>query len=192
MTWIQTFDGRAFDLADPQPTGIDPVALATCLGRLVRFAGHTRQAYTVAQHSVLVSRFVRRPELRLPALLHDAHEAYSGFGDVSRPAKQLDAAVAAWLDAHERRIDAAIAARFGFDPILFRHPEVKEADLIALATEARDLLGPPPRAWDRLPPPDPRHIDPWKERRASSEFLVLLRMLTNTCPDYERNTTWTK
>lgn len=90
MTWIQTWDGKAFDLLDPSAADVDPVTIAVCLSRMVRFNGHTKKPYTIAQHSCIVCDLVQPEGLKLAALLHDAHECYSGFGDVCRPAKGID------------------------------------------------------------------------------------------------------
>ncbi|MFA5911874.1 MAG: hypothetical protein WC815_24105, partial [Vicinamibacterales bacterium] len=87
--------------------------------------------------------------IRFAALLHDAHEAYNGFGDVCRPAKEM----APQVDQVNERIDAAIAEAMGFDRVLFHHDAIKRADGIMLATEARDLMESPPKPWIELPPP---------------------------------------
>lgn len=86
MTWIQTLEGRDFDLLSPDYRHIDPNTLAVCLARTCRFKGHCREFYSVAQHSLLVESLMVDDSLRLPALLHDAHEIYDGFGDIARPA----------------------------------------------------------------------------------------------------------
>lgn len=70
------------DLLNPDYQTIDPLAIARRLSRLCRFAGGTREFYSVAQHSVLVSDYVS-PEARPYALLHDAHEAF--IGDFTAP-----------------------------------------------------------------------------------------------------------
>lgn len=129
--WIQTASGRRFDLIVPTPSMIDVSDIATALSNICRFTGHVREFYSVAQHSVAVSYLV--PEtLALPALLHDAAEAY--VGDVSRPLKQL-------LPDYrqvEARVWAAVAMAFDIDREL--DPAIKRADTIALLTERRDLL----------------------------------------------------
>ena len=85
MTWIQTFSGKKFSLIDPQPEDVDIGDIVAALCKLVRFTGHCRGMYTVAQHSVHVADLVPS-ELCYAALLHDAPEAY--YGDFSRPLKQ--------------------------------------------------------------------------------------------------------
>jgi hypothetical protein len=56
---------------------------------------------------------------------------------------------------------------------------VKEADLIVLATEKRDLLGPPPRLWRDLPPPLPKTLVPYSSPRwACRQFLMRFTELT--------------
>lgn len=154
MTWIQTLDGKAFDLLRPDPKVIDPHVLAVVLSRICRFGGHCIAYYSVAQHSWLVESIVTEddPELRLAALLHDAHEAYWGLGDVLRPAKVMMGG-SQMLEAHCEAVNDAIATRFGFDPVLFGHPSIKHADNVLLATEARDLMEPHPQPWAPLPEP---------------------------------------
>lgn len=129
--WIRTVSGKRVTLAHPDPASICIEDIATGLANLSRFNGQTEPAYTVAQHSVWVSHQVPQ-EHALQALLHDAPEAY--IGDLNSPAKQL---------CHdyrrlEERLNAVIMPLFGL-PVQ-HHPEVKKADLIALATEKRDLM----------------------------------------------------
>ena len=202
MTWIQTFKGHKFNLHGPDPKLIDPEELATVLSRICRFGGHCAKFYSVAQHSVLVCDLLERPRceiehhtpcrdrgdyicpackqyesLKLPALLHDAHEAYWGFGDVCRPAKQLTPEVHRQLKKHATSMDKAIATRFGFYAALFKHDSVTYADNKALATEARDLMEAPPCPWEALPPPDKSKIKPWTMKFARDMFLRRLNEL---------------
>lgn len=177
MTWIQTLGGKRFNLDNPNADAIDPEDLAMCLARKCRFGGHCREFYSVAQHSVLVSDLVLSGTLALPAMLHDAHEAYTGFGDVLRPAKYLDESVARFIKGHEGRVNDAIAKRFGFDSALFQNPAIKYADDQALATEARDVMAEPPCPWDQLPPPHEVRIKPWSINRSYTEFMRRLDKL---------------
>ena len=140
MTVITLFDGSAMDLADPSNAPVDVNVLALVLSRLARFNGHTRQFYSVAQHSVFVSHLVP-DDHALAGLLHDAAEAY--VGDIASPLKRLLGRTIEDLE----------------DEILFRvcdvidpthdvyhktnSATVRRADVIALATEARDLMNGP-------------------------------------------------
>lgn len=155
--WIQTLTGNKFSLTNPSVDHIIDTEIAFCLAKKCRFSGHCIGFYSVAQHSVLVCDLVKTPELKLPALLHDAHEIYTGFGDVCRPAKKLNKEVGYFLDWHTKKIDAVIAEKFGFDPELFYHEEIKYADSQALSTEARDIMSKAPAEWANMPPASNKH-----------------------------------
>lgn len=116
---ITTVSGRFFDLLRPEEYEFDIEEIGYALSNLCRYTGHVNGFYSVAEHSVLVSRLV--PEkLALTGLLHDASEAF--MGDVSSPLKKL-------LPEYKRiedRVQNAIAAHFGLE-YPFPH-EIHEAD----------------------------------------------------------------
>lgn len=174
--WIQTRSGKRFDLSNPDPVAINPADLAVSLSRLCRYAGHCIDFYSVAQHSVLVCDLIEDPDLKLPALLHDAHEAYWGFCDPQRPVKALmPPSVVEFVEAHRRRIDAAIAERFRFRPMRLHDPRIKLADRVACATEFRDVMGPAPAPWHDMPLPSREHIiEPLPPDEAAALFLERL------------------
>lgn len=91
MSYILTRSGRQFNFANPHPSMVVLDDVAHALANLNRFTGHTGYAYSVAQHSVAVSRFLELTGepliIQLAGLLHDAHEAY--FGDISAPMKEF-------------------------------------------------------------------------------------------------------
>lgn len=145
MSWIVTYTGRRFDLLAPRAEDVDMRDIAHALANLCRFNGHCRRHYSVAQHSVLVSHLVPE-EYALFGLLHDAGEAY--VGDVLSPLK----AVIPEFGVIEARVMAAIAERFAL-PWPFESPAkcaIKHADLVALATERRDLITHHPDPWPCL------------------------------------------
>ena len=143
--WIQTFTGKRFYPLDPREEDIDIRDIAHALSMQCRYAGHCLRFYSVAEHSVLLSRFLR-PEGRMLArwaLLHDASEAY--ILDVPRPLKPFL--------TNYRGIEATImdmvAKRFGLYSAM--PSELKRADDRILADEvAQNLV---PLKWDYEPGP---------------------------------------
>lgn len=175
MSWIQTYDGKAFDLLEPDYSKIDPHTIGVCLARTCRYKGHCRDFYSVAQHSLIVESLVTDDALRLPALLHDAHEVYTGFGDVARPAKTLNYDVEKFLKGLEQLVDVQIARRFNLRFQYFGHEQIKQADCLALATERRDIMGPCDREWEAMPSPHPViHIYPVEIEEAYRMFMARL------------------
>ncbi|MES2018922.1 MAG: phosphohydrolase [Pseudomonadota bacterium] len=139
--YVSTFSGNRFYPLEPR---IDHVAIediAHGLAYQCRFNGQTRAFYSVAQHSLIVASLVP-PPLQLAALLHDAAEAY--LGDMVKPLKVLLPA----FGAIEDQVSALIARAFDID--FSDYAPIKHADLIALATEKRDLMPHSAERWDYL------------------------------------------
>lgn len=183
MSWIITRGGRKVDLINPTAAMIDPTDIAHSLSMQCRFNGHTRSFYSVAQHCYLVADLVPHEE-QLAGLLHDATEAY--VGDMVRPLKE---GMREFYDAHqlvslfdevEQRIWLAICDRFDVDPAL--PASVKHADLVALATEKRDLMPEHPEPWPCLEGIEPiaQFIDPWQPNAAAIHYHHRLLQLMAT------------
>lgn len=137
---ILTYSGVPFHLARPRVEDVNIEDIAHSLANLCRFGGHTGWFYSVAQHSVLVSRACP-PELALSGLLHDAASAY--LFDVPRSIKALPGMSLYRLA--EQKVWACIAVRFGLEQDL---PQaVKEADELLRCTESRDLFDNLPQDW---------------------------------------------
>lgn len=163
MIWSQTYDGRAFNLLDPDPADICFREIATTLSQINRYAGASRAPVSVALHT-LIAADNAPPSLKAHVLLHDAHEAY--IGDITTPTA---AALARLADDRNAPIcvvrpgaaivrEALAKLKFGIDVAIYEaadlpppdarmQAEIKHADRIALMTERRDFLAAPPRPW---------------------------------------------
>lgn len=172
--WIQLRDGRAFELLHPDPSRITLEGIALTLGSLPRFVGQTAAHYSVAQHSVLVAQHAP-PAFRAAALLHDAAEAF--VGDATAPLKramrELCGGRPSPFDEIEDRNATAVRIRFGLP--LDVSPEevaaVREADMRALATEYRDIVGVGERPWGLAFEPFDEPLRPLSATAASDRFL---------------------
>lgn len=113
---------------DPKPEMFDIEDIAHALSNICRFSGHCRSFYSVAEHSIYVSR---NSDNRLAGLLHDASEAY--LIDVPRPVKPY---INNYKDI-ESKIMAAVAEKFGF---VWPDEQVHHVDKQQLGAEAAVLM----------------------------------------------------
>ena len=139
--FITTRSGRQVSLLNPQYSQIDIGDIAHGLAFQCRFNGQTSRFYSIAQHCLMVTSILP-DHLKLAGLLHDAAEAY--IGDVVQPLKVL----LPDYQVIESNFNQAIGLRFNVN--LDHQEEVKAADLIALATEKRDLLPRERCDWELL------------------------------------------
>jgi hypothetical protein len=144
MTWSLTCTGREHYLCGPSATHPDNVPslseIAHSLAHINRYNGHASRPYSVAEHSLLCADIARDQFDadacgQLAALMHDAHESITG--DATSPTKQaLGAAWAEFEAMHEHHL----RMHYGLLGLYQQHRDmVKQCDLIALATERRDL-----------------------------------------------------
>lgn len=179
---IYTVSGRLFPLLSPAPDDVDLRDIAEALAKINRFTGHTVVPYSVAQHCLFVCDLLP-PELQPYGLLHDAHEAYSS--DLSTPHKHalVDVMVSLGIaeDTAKRvmrhipsQIDEAVFRRFGLPWPLSHNDEalIKHADLVAFATECRDLFDDEIPLAPNIPPPSPVRITTTDWLHAADLFLT--------------------
>ncbi|OYV45337.1 MAG: hypothetical protein B7X10_05885 [Burkholderiales bacterium 21-58-4] len=161
--------------------------IAHALSLICRFGGHTKEHYSVAQHSLLVSRILASagasPEIQLAGLMHDAHEAY--IGDIPTPIKNALGSV--WKALEAQAANTVLDA-FCLNRVMRQHKSIiKQADLVALATERRDLTSFDTNrnlAWDILngvsPFLEPASSGSWTPRWWAEQFLDRFTDLRDT------------
>lgn len=152
-TWMQTVSGVVFEPLQPQLDRIHIEDIAHGLSMICRFGGHSREFYSVAEHSVYVS-LACDPADAMAGLLHDAAEAY--VGDMIRPLKHMPE-MTFYRDAEDWVLDTifekAGLPSGGGEQLL--PPSVKHADNAVLAAE-RDhprIVGGATAPWAPLPMP---------------------------------------
>ena len=172
--WQQTTSGKAFFLADPRVEEVDLVDLAFALSRQTRYNGHMRDGvehYSIAQHEVLISQWMEKDGCSLvecyAGLHHDTPEGY--YGDFISQVKYCVPEVRPFAAKIDAVVDEALGIRW--TPALKKL--VKNYDMIALATECRDIMGPnvSEHSWGDLPEPRGTYINPWPAHKARELFL---------------------
>lgn len=156
--------GQYFNFMSPAGFRFDVEVIAHALSNTCRFGGHTKSFYSVAQHSVLVSQNVSKPN-QLQALFHDGSEAF--LGDVIKPLKDLLTDYAEIEERVQREVFRSVGVS------LVMHPEVKHADKVVLATERRDLMLENLQPWELIKgiAPMAEFIAPLEPREARRLFL---------------------
>ena len=129
--WIELITGGRFYFNKPE---WDIGAIAHSLSQQCRFTGQCRKFYSIAEHSVLVSRIMEDLGLGDPmeGLLHDGVE--SVLADVARPAKQL----LKDYKALDHALDLSLRKAFNL-PETMSEGCIK-ADTLALLLEAKVLM----------------------------------------------------
>jgi len=133
-TDIDTVSGGELDFLNLSAKDINLDDIACGLSNTCRFAGQIDEFYSVAEHSVLVSRYVEAtmsiavPGLVQSAFAHDFPEAYAH--DIVSPLKKL----CPGYKLIERDLERVIMEAFGLG-ISFSHPVIKESDLIVFFAE---------------------------------------------------------
>ena len=168
--WIQTYNGRVFFPTRPRAEDVPLTDIAHALSLVCRFSGHCRRFYSVAEHSVWVSRMVPAP-VALWGLLHDAAEAY--LADVARPVKPL----LTGFDEVEERLLRVIAQGFGLEPEAAIPDAVKHADLRMLETERQQLMAPGCYEWGLDVAPYSIELECWAPVEAEGRWLARFQEL---------------
>jgi hypothetical protein len=177
-SFIQIASGHIIDPLNPDPDLVNIEDIAHALSIQNRYNGHTKEPYSVAEHVVrasLLADAYGMPYVSLWTLHHDDPEAY--IGDLASPLKS-DPGFGQRFRGTEDRLMRAICEHFGLNP---KQPHgVKEADMLMLKWEVRDLMPKPTAAarevwkpWlDGLPPAPLQKIKPWGWKKAKLQYLA--------------------
>jgi len=167
--WITTYSGKQFYPAICSPDDISIKDIAHSLSNTCRYSGHCEPFYSVAEHCVRLSRLA--PEhLKIYALLHDAPEALTGFGDVCSMMKHEAFYT---LNALEDIILHKIYVKFDI-PFISNSDklELKKIEDFLVAAEVRDLM--PEECMRFMSLQEPRQttrIIPWPSKYSEMIYI---------------------
>lgn len=151
MSWLVTCTGAEVDLITGPFESLSAYDIAWSLAQRNRFNGWARRPYSVAEHSLLVCEIVERVmgldvHAQFAALMHDAHECLTG--DMTTPAKKIIGRP--WFEFEDWRANRLRRAHGISTAFALIGEALHIADLIALATEKRDLMPESQRPWPQL------------------------------------------
>lgn len=177
---IQRLNGEPGDLFDPQPEWFDIDTVAHALASKNRWCGQAKVfGYSVAEHSVRVSRLFTDRSVALHGLLHELDEVF--LPDMPGPLKA--ASEMEWYRELCERHMVAGSRAFGLQwpwPTEVQ-AAVHAADRILLSTETRDLTA-NVAMFLRAAEPLEERIEPWPAHRAERRFLERFQELTWPLP----------
>ena len=166
-TWMQTASNGELDFTADEWIVMPIGDIARALSNICRYNGHCSRYYSVAEHSVLISRMVPQ-DLALAALLHDASEAY--VGDMPSGLKRF---MGVNFKDLERKATLAVARGYGLTYEQLESPDIKAFDKRILIEEGAALM-PPHAFWDQLGrdlEPTGAVIECWPPDKANAKFL---------------------
>ncbi len=171
--WMQTYSGRRFWPMDPRSDDVFIEDIAHGLSMQCRYAGHCIRFYSVAEHSVLIARWLLAQgsgaETALWGLLHDASEAY--LVDVPRPVKPF----LEGYKAAEARVMVAICDAFGLPHEM--PGTVHEADGGIISDERANMRR-CEHEWADTGAALGVELEYWTPEEAEAEFLAAYWALT--------------
>ena len=175
MSWIQMYpSGRLVYFENFTVDDVNIEDIAHHLAFECRYGGGVRKHYSVAEHSVLVSRNVAY-EYRQEALLHDASEAY--LKDITSGLKNMPGMK--WYRDVEAHFQSTIYNRFDIVSTAESEAAVKLADDSIVLDEIKELVVNSQPYYERRPTLKPLHaaISGHKNTDAESAFLYRFRQL---------------
>ncbi len=166
--WMATRTGKKINPGNMDKEDVDIEDIAWSLSHLCRYNGHCDYFYSVAQHSVYVSKVVESlggdPK---KGLIHDATECY--LGDMVKPVKTRPD-MKGYVDLEDKVMNT-IGKAFGFyTPIMT--DIVKKADNIVLFSEKDQIIKyPMDWGWGNDIPRMKEKIKPMYPKEAYDFFM---------------------
>lgn len=157
--YIRTYTGEQVNVFNIDPEQIHIEDIAHALSMQCRFSGHTREFYSVAQHSCYCYELSQ--EYPFECLMHDCAEAY--LHDVASPIKK-------WFFVYrimENRLMKVLARKYGFTYPF--PPEVHKIDKDMLHNEMCSFMGKISHYFIM--------VESWDHQQAKGEFLRIFRLL---------------
>ncbi len=186
---MQTFSGRFVNIADLKKEDIIIRDMARSLSNQCRYGGHTREFYSVAEHSVIASNLIEQFCIDYPnemlklmgttdgkykkasidligaTLMHDAPEAY--LSDVITPIKKkLNEYMEIEEAIHERVEEILQLTETRPEQV----PAIKAVDDLMLCIESVSLLPDSIRMLENIFPRLPKFMQDWF-KEADKEYL---------------------
>jgi hypothetical protein len=195
---IETVSGKLINVTNPSPDDIVLQDIAWALSRIPRFAGHTitETVYNVAQHSVYVAKLASEllkssedfnldqstwdsvlnicsvgdtNQFLLKALLHDAHEAYTG--DIPSPIKKIPE-LRETFKLIESKLDHAILSGLSLSEVTEDEKIViKYCDKLAQAIEGYQFMPSRGLNWN-LPKPTLKRLQSFPQPKPPLESFT--------------------
>ena len=181
--WMRTSTGGRFYPLDPRPEEIDILDIANGLALGCRYAGQGRidRFYSIAEHSVLLARYVYErypsvPKVALVVALHDAAEGY--LTDLPRAVKH---AVGSPYSTMEDEIETMIWEKYGVAAEATNNKQfIKDLDRRIVPLEKNFIMSNPrPWAYDKFEPLEGVAIKCWSPERARFEFMKVFDELVS-------------
>lgn len=167
---MQTYTGIQFWPLDPRIDEICIEDIAHSLAMQTRYAGHCKRFYSVAEHSVHVSRAAKTSQGKKGGLLHDSPEAY--VQDIVRPVKPY---LSGYTEI-EDYLSQVISVKYGVTYPWVQ--EVHELDEMILVNERDQNMSTPPADWElRFDAIPGLELEFWSPQVAEQKFLERFREL---------------
>ena len=168
--WLMTFTGR---IIYPLEMKVDDITIADIAHHSAyqcRYAGAVKKHYSVAEHSVHISRYAIAEDQQ-EALLHDAGEAY--VQDLLMGLKH-----SGLMEAYrtlEKSIEALINERFGIKSTPESRARIKALDTRIVMDETQDLMHDCTPFWEARKGLEPLGIKVLALKNEDAELFFLRR-----------------